>query len=275
MTSAQTKPSTNLPPPPKKPVASMPSEPDSVDFPIGKVEAGSKKWRVVLNCTEGWGKTTCMAYAENPLIVMCGREIGFKTLREHDRVPDVDCVSITTWLDFMKLMRSAAVKPYATICIDSMGALYSMLHSHVLSTKFSSDEQKFQAYGRGISACETEWNTMLNAYETLDANMILASHVEATSFNNPDGQNYHRYTGNVPKQLWALTSQWADAVLFGTFLTVVENGKATGGTSRVVYTEHRASHDAKNRFGMESFISVPDEPEQVFGTLFTPIIKKG
>ena len=266
---------TNLPPPPTKSAPKTASNTKSDDFGIGRVSATATRWRVVLNCSEGWGKTTCMSYAEQPLMIMCGREIGYKTLRQHDRAVDVDCVHVTDWQTFMRLLRSDAVKQYKTLCIDSMGALYALLHAHVLATKFSSDDQKFLNFGKGIGVCETEWNTMLNAVEAIDANMILASHAEATSFNNPDGDNYHRFTGNVPKQLWALTAQWADAVLFGTFLTHVEEGKATGGTQRVVYTEHRATHDAKNRFGLEPFIVVPDAPEDIFGTLFTPIIKKG
>ena len=258
-----------LPPPPKRTQAAPPKPSGTPAF--GKVK--SSRYRVVLNCTEGWGKTTCMSHAPNVGMIMCGRETGLETLRGQGRVPDVDAVHVESWPELLALLRSDAVKSYDTLCIDTATSAYDLLSKHVLDSQFSGNSEKFKAFGKGVAVCEIEWNQLLDALERTGKNIIIGSHVTTSKYSNPEGENYNRYTANLPDGVWALLRHWADAVLFGTFLTHVEQGKASGGTERVIYTEHRAAHDAKNRYGMDEFISVPRDTSKIYETLFNPITK--
>ncbi len=57
------------------------------------------------------------------------------------------------------------------------------------------------------------------------------------------------------KQTASIVKEWADAVLFANYKTIVmttKEGKkkAQGGQQRVLYTEHAATWDAKNRWGL-------------------------
>lgn len=262
------------PPAPPKQTGGSTRQPSASVPQIKRVKPGVKRWRVVLNCTQGWGKTTTMAHAPKPLIIMCGRELGFETLREADRVPDCDCIEVSRWPELLRLLRGDMVKDYDTVGIDSAGSIYTMIQKFVLDSQFAGEIDKFSGFGRGRDACEVEWNKLLDAMERTGKNIILASHTETVSFVNAAGDNYLRIIGNLPKGLWAITQHWADAVLYGDFFTSVDkNGKGQGGTDRVLYTEHRAAHDAKNRYGMPDFIEIPSDPTKVFDTIFSHIQK--
>ena len=62
--------------------------------------------------------------------------------------------------------------------------------------------------------------------------------------------------------------EWADAVLFVNFVTTItDSGKAKGGTRRVIYAEHRATWEAKNRHGLPAQMDMtPDALASIFGT---------
>ena len=91
--------------------------------------------------------------------------------------------------------------------------------------------------------------------------------------------NFDRYVCDVHPKTWAATCKWADAVLFGNFLTVVDKaahtgkGKGVGGTDRVIYTARRDAFDAKNRFGMPAELWLSDDPTESWGILWNSIAK--
>ena len=264
-----------LPPPPPKtsqPAAAS-SSAKTPPLAFRRVAAEPGPVRLVLNCAEGWGKTTVLAHAANPVIIMAPQESGFESLRHAGRVPDVPCTRVATFAELLTLIRGDAVREFDTVCIDAIGGMVQMLASEVLKQQFGGDSMKFASYGRGQAVVDQKWMTLLSALEdlALTTSVIAASHVEIQNFANPEGDNYGRFVGDSPKGVWAATKRWADAVLFGTFFTAVEDGKASGGTDRVLYTEHRATHDAKNRWGMPSMIKMPSKPEEMFDSVFSHI----
>ena len=51
--------------------------------------------------------------------------------------------------------------------------------------------------------------------------------------------------------------EWGDAILFCNYVTTfTDGGKAKGGELRAVYTEHRATWEAKNRHGMPAVMAM-------------------
>jgi len=216
-----------------------------------------------------------LATAPKPLIVMAPQESGFVTLRRANRVPDVPCTTPDTWTDLLALIRTLGDSEFDTIGFDAIGGFEHLCKAHVMQRDFDNQETKYQSFGRGNATLAAEWMVLLSALEGLAASktVILASHVEISNFSNPDGENYSRFVGDTNKNVWAATKRWADAVLFGTFFSTVEDGKGHGGTTRIVYTEHRATHDAKNRYGMPPMIQIPDDPNAVYGSIFAHINK--
>lgn len=265
-------PANTLPPPPPK--ASPPPKPAATGgLKLSRVDKGNAHHAVVVNCQEGWGKTTLMASAPNPVLILSPAETGYVTLGHAGRVADVPYIEVSTWREFMDTLRSPELHQFDTVCVDTISGMYAMLASEVLNRSFENNPSKYAMYGKGDKASCIEWMPVIPALESLKkhCNILLASHSAVCSFKNPEDDNFNRYISSMAGDAWAATKQWADAVLFGTFFTAVEDGKGKGGTQRVLHTEHRASHDAKNRWGMPTLIQMPDDPAKVYETVFKHI----
>lgn len=263
------------PPPPANKTTKPPETPAAAGLTFDRIKPGPVKYRVVLNAVEGWGKTTLMAHAPNPVIVRAPQESGIVTLRRADRVPDVPVLAVASWPDLLAAVRSADLRGFGTVCFDALGGFEELCRLHVLKTAFSGNEDKYAAYGKGNAMMANEWMSLLAALEKLaeHASIILASHARVARAKDPLLEDYDRYVADCHEKVWAPTKRWADAVLFGTFFSVVDSdtGRGKGGTDRVVYTEHRATHDAKNRWGMPATIKVPNEPGKVYGAVFASV----
>ena len=63
------------------------------------------------------------------------------------------------------------------------------------------------------------------------------------------------------------------ARLFRTVTAKNRDGKVKGigGTDRVLYAERRDAFDAKNRYGMPPEVDVPDDPAQIWTTIWDQI----
>jgi hypothetical protein len=135
---------------------------------------------------------------------------------------------------------------------------------------------------RGYDVAVPEWLQLLTRLDrirtTHNVPIIILSHAKIRAFKNPAGSDFDRYVADCHDKTWSVTHKWADAVLFGTFITVtVEDRKAgkrmkgIGGSERTLYTERRDAWDAKNRFGMDPQISIPDDPTQIWSTIWDAI----
>lgn len=88
-------------------------------------------------------------------------------------------------------------------------------------------------------------------------------HCRVETVNPPEGEAYTMYTIkiNAPAKQ-AITAkeklkEWGDAILFCNYVTTfTDGGKAKGGELRAVYTEHRATWEAKNRHGMPAVMAM-------------------
>lgn len=108
--------------------------------------------------------------------------------------------------------------------------------------------------------------------------IIMLGHTQVKPYKNPMGEDFDRYVADVHHKTWGVTHKWADAVLFGTFLTITEKKnnkvKGIGGTERVLYTERRDAYDAKNRYNMPEEIEIPDDSSKSWETIWKNIYKK-
>ena len=124
-----------------------------------------------------------------------------------------------------------------------------------------------------------DWSLLLQRLDRINqrgAAIILLSHCKVKPFKNPLGPDFDRYVSDVHEKTWGLTAKWADAVLFGNFVTIVaevnergtkKTGKGVGGSDRVLYTERCDGFDAKNRYGMPPIINLANDPAQMWHTI--------
>jgi hypothetical protein len=251
---------------------------------IGKL-APTTAPRVVLNCVEGWGKTSTGAFAPSPVILCAAGETGYQTLRGAGLVPDIDGAVIETWPDLLATIDGLTADcPYETIILDALDGFESMLHGLVTQRDFDGDSgpKGFLKYHKGYDRAVNDWVAMLAKLDRLHAQgkaILLLSHVAAKATKNPMGEDFDSYVSTIHHKVWAATKRWADAVLFGKFHTVVTKldgkKKGIGGTDRVLYCEQRDAFDAKNRYGMPAELDIPADPSQVWNTIMNAMQRKG
>lgn len=261
---------------------------------FGKPNVAFEPPRIVLHAVEGFGKTTIGAYAPSPIILMAQGETGYATLRSANRVPEVDTLvdddnrprAIQSWNELLETVDTLIANEtgHKTLVLDAMGGFERLCHEHVCKTQFNGDwgERGFGAFQKGYDLSVTEWLKLLSSIDRLrsvrGATIILLAHTAITTFKNPQGADFDRYVAKVHPKTWSVTHGWADAVLFGNFLTVVDKAKTTsvkgkgiGGTDRVVYTERRDAFDAKNRYGMLESIDLSNDPSAGWGIIWSAI----
>lgn len=220
----------------------------------GRVE---QPLRVVLYGPEGIGKSTFAANAPAPIFL--GAEDGTAQL-DVARFPEP-----RAWADVFDAVRelTTAEHSYQTLAIDTLDWLEPTCWEHVCKTGGKADIEAF-GYGKGYVAALEEWRRLLAALDALRArcgmHVVILAHAHVKPFNNPDGENFDRYTMKVHEKAAGLVKEWSDAVLFAQYETFTKKdgakskGFSTG--ARVVHTERRAAWDAKNRFGLPETIAL-------------------
>ena len=239
--------------------------------------------RIVLSTVEGWGKSTCGAYSTNPIMIMAGTETGYLTLLGAGLVPLVPCGLATEWPDLLSTIQRLGKKEaptYGVLVLDALSGVERICHEYVCKRDFKGDwgERGFTSYQKGFDVAVTDWIQLLVALDqvrTKGTTILLLAHVQVRPFKNPLGADYDRYVVDVHHKTWGVTHKWADAVLFGTFTGEIDlkTGKAVGGSDRVFYTERRESYDAKNRYGMDQKVKVPNDPTKVWDTVWGAVTK--
>ena len=238
--------------------------------------------RLVVNAVEGWGKTTIGAYAPKPAILMARGETGYATLANAGRVPVVPSAKVDSWGALLGMIDGLAADPQGieTLVLDALVGFEALCHEHVCNRDFGGEwaEKGFLSFHKGYELGSKEWLILLarldRLRETHGVMVILLSHARVKPFKNPLGEDFDRYEADAHHKTWGATAKWADASLFGTFLTVVDKkpgektkGKGIGGTDRVVYTERRDGYDAKNRYGMRESFLLSDNPAESWGII--------
>jgi hypothetical protein len=115
-------------------------------------------------------------------------------------------------------------------------------------------------WGRGYATSLDQWRLFLNKLDELrvvksdggkEMGVILLAHSHIKRFENPEGPDYDRYELKLHHKAAGIIKEWADCVLFCNYETYTheQDGKSKGvdSGSRVIYTERRATFDAKNR----------------------------
>ena len=211
--------------------------------------------KIVLTGVEGVGKTTFAADAPAP--IFADLEQGSSTL-DVTRFPDLE-----TWdslIDAIGFLYTEKHE-FKTLVVDSMSVAERLAGQKVAEDNNVKSVAEI-GYGKGQGIVATEFDSFLRGMDSLikvrNMNIILVCHSVIRRFDDPAGDSFDQYAIALAKQLEPKIKQWGDTVLFADHdKTTVEKGEgfnkrrvAKSFGDRVLYTQHRASHNAKNRFNL-------------------------
>jgi hypothetical protein len=208
--------------------------------------------KVVIYGPEGVGKSTLAGHVPEP--VFLDTEGG----THHLDVARLDAVATWDEITAAVAQLGKADHPFKTLVIDTADWLEKRLAEH-LCRKSSKESIEDFGYGKGWVILAEEFARFLTSLDSLTArgmHVVFLAHSTVKKFEAPDqAGSYDRFELKLSKQNAPLLKEWADLVLFGNFVTKVaekDNGKmrGIGGKERVLFANHSAAYDAKNRHGL-------------------------
>ena len=233
-----------------------------------------KAQKVVVYGPEGVGKTLFASKFPDPLF------IDTEGSTEHYDVARTEAPR--SWQMLLDQVREVkAALPCSTLVIDTADWAEQLAIRHVCAEKnWKSIEDA--GYGKGYTFVVEEFGKLLNLLSDVaeaGVNVVLTAHAAIRKFDQPDeAASYNRWAlalvDAAKMSNAAKAKEWADAVLFANYETIVETvgegkgakGKARGGQKRVLHTQHHACWDAKNRWGLPP--EIPLDYAQI--TAFVP-----
>jgi hypothetical protein len=236
--------------------------------------------RCILHGPEGIGKTSFGCCAPKPIFLMSSGETGLLTLMDAGQVPDTPHFpEIATWEELLAVIEALENEQhdYRTLVLDTLNGAERLCHEHVCLRDFGGNwgNDGFCSYNRGFEMALADWRDLLQKLDELRArrrmSILALAHTKISTFKNPEGNDYDRYTVDLHQKTWGLTHKWADLVIFSNFVAHVDakrttdvKSKARGGNRRVLYTTHTAAHDAKNRHGLPEQIDAGNSAKEAW-----------
>ena len=213
--------------------------------------------RIMVYGVEGIGKSTFGAGAPNPIYILTEDGLGSLNV---DHFP-----LATSFQDVMDAIASLYKENHAfeTVVIDSLDWLEAIIQREI--------EQKYDAkdlaYGKGSLIAAERWREILDGLNALrnDKGMavILIAHTTIKRFDSPEVEPYDRYQPKLQERSNAVVREWADAVLFANYRTIVKkddvgfnqtNNRGISTGERLLFTSERPAYMAKNRYNMPESI---------------------
>ena len=229
--------------------------------------------RVMLYGTHGVGKTSLAAAAPAPVFLQT--EDGLAT------IPADTFGLLRTYGDVVDAIATLANEPhdFKTVVVDSLDWLEPVVWTEACRANGWANIET-PGYGKGYVAALDTWRLLLDGLSVLrderGMGVILLAHAEVKKFEPPESEPYDRYQPKLNAKTSALIQEHVDDVLFVNYRVslIKDNPKeknsrvrGVGGGQRVLYTQERPSHLAKNRWRMPETIILPDEPEKMWSAV--------
>lgn len=242
----------------------------------------------VLYGVSGIGKTSMAANIPGVVFITDPQEDGITTLKAGGLVPQTvpQFPAATSWDELLDQLDWLASNDHGhkAVALDALGGLERLCHEHVCRRDFGGDwsDRGFQGYMRGYDVALADWRLFLSALDRVRSerrmSVFLLGHAKVGQFRNPEGPDYDRWSVDVHHKTWGLTHRWADLVLFANFeVHTTKDGlktKAKGGQTRMLYTEHHAAYDAKNRHNLPPEIDMGNSGQEAWSN-FVQALKTG
>jgi hypothetical protein len=214
----------------------------------------SRPIKIALTGVEGVGKTTFAANAPAP--IFADLEQGSATL-DATRFPE-----IATWADLLGVVGYlySEKHEFQTLVIDSMSVAERLANAHIAAENNVASIDEI-GYGKGHGMVADQFDRFLRGMDALvnkGMNVILVCHSVIRRVDDPKTDSFDQFDVALNKKIAPKVKQWADTILFAEHdKSVVSKGEgfnkrtiAKSYGERIMWTEYRASHVAKNRFGL-------------------------
>lgn len=200
----------------------------------------------------GIGKTTFASEAPKTLF-LCA-EKGTSHL-------DVSRLELNSYDQFLTALTELGTTDhdFQSVAIDTADHLEALIFREVCKAKGKTSIEEI-GFAKGYIFALEYWHKLIAAWEYLrdvkNMNVILLAHSDVKTFNDPQlAEGYDRYQVKLHPKASGLLIDRVDEVLFVNYKTVLnakegERNKAFGDGHRVIYTEQRPSHVAKNRHNL-------------------------
>lgn len=232
-----------------------------------------KPLAVLVHGERGTGKTNLPIEAYKP--VWCGNE----ETDEYDvaRLPKIEFWEVPNekspnaeagFINQLKWLLKNE-HDYKTLVIDTMDGLETIAEKQILSgAPGKTMATAFGGYGKAYEKMELMFKIVRDEYlvplrDKKGMNIVILCHTEKYKVEDPmTSTSYDRYQTAMHKSVKPVFEDWVSAILFVSYqLFKAENqsGKehAVGSGARVIYTEERPSHVAKNRFSLPFELPYP------------------
>jgi hypothetical protein len=211
---------------------------------------------------EGVGKSTLASKLPNPLFIDIEGGTGQIDIARTPRP--------TSWAHLLQIVADLVrdQQGYKTLVIDTADWAERLTILQVCAQNGYSGLGGNKDYGASYNQLAGLWSALLTQLEAdfIDAgrmHVVFLAHSTTRKFELPEEEGqFDRYELSLEKKVSPLLKQWASLMLFINYKTIVtidtdKNGKivhakGAGGTRRVMYAEHTASWDAKNRYGLQA-----------------------
>lgn len=224
-------------------------------FDLSSIKRGPdlKPPRLFLYAVEGIGKTTFAASAQKPIFIQTEDGLGALDAARFPMVERIDDVRNAIGTLYQQ------EHEFETVVLDSADWLEQIIAKEIESTH----EAKDLAYGKAALKQAEVWRELLDGLNALRNErgmaVILIGHCQIKRFDSPETEPYDRYMPKLQERSSALVREWADAVLFANYRTVVKTtdvgfkkevsrGITTG--ERLLYTTEKPAYMAKNRYAL-------------------------
>ena len=230
----------------------------------GKINRPQKG--VIYGC-EGVGKSTFASKFPKPI---------FADLEGGTAHLDVQRADISSWEELLSTIDELSKGGHAfkTFIMDTADWAERMC-SAFLCKKYKKTGIEDFGYGKGYQYLGEEFAGMLaklSALQNSGMHVVLLAHSTIRKLELPEETgSYDHYELKCSKTVSPLIKEWADGLLFANYRTFIQadsngKGKAVGGKERVLYTEHTAFCDAKNRWGLSGILPLAFESVKgIFG----------
>jgi len=207
--------------------------------------------KVIIYGPEGVGKSTLAAAFPCPLFVDVESGTGQLDINRTQKP--------NSWSMLKGIVEELTKdsQEFKTLVIDSADWADKLAIDDVCAKANKSSIEDF-GYGKGWQHLADEWKRFLDMIETLQSkqgmNVVFVAHSWLRKFELPDeAGSYDRYELKMEKKSAGILKEWACAILFCNYRTVVvevDGKKKAQGGKRVVYANFHPCWDAKNRHGL-------------------------
>ena len=234
----------------------------------GKIQ---KPLRATFYGPEGCGKSSLAADSEVPIFIDID---GGSAQLETDRYPFGESTQPKTYPEVLDALNDLLLNEhsYKTVILDTVDKLEGLIWRHIIDRDLKPVKGEVHTiesfgYGKGYTTALDEWRKLIVILDKLwdkGMNIILISHASIKTFQNPEGDNYDRYSLRIHEKAAGLLREWSDITGFMCFDEFAFGGdkakniksKGTGTKRRLIKFQRTATYDAKTRLPLTEEVEV-------------------